>query len=67
MKEKENQKKNNIKRLVILYLNYAFSKPNIIIFLISLLSMALLLVLISNPWQENIDYLVVYKDSHDNY
>lgn len=53
-----------ISSLVSLYLNYIFQKTTLIILSISLLLMAIILIILSNPSIDNINYLFSYKDIH---
>ena len=59
--------KYNIKSLINLYISYIFQKGTIIILIGSLLLMTLFLVIVSNPWLPNTDYLLSYKDIHRGY
>ncbi len=59
--------KYNIKSLINLYISYIFQKGTIIILIGSLLLMTLFLIIVSNPWLPNTDYLLSYKDIHRGY
>jgi len=60
-------RKKRILTLVNLYLRYALQKVTIIILCISLILMLLMLILLSRPNLNYSDYLVNYKDIHNNY
>ena len=60
-------KKYKIRSLINLYISYIFQKGTIIVLLITLSLMSLFLVLISNPWLPNTDYLLSPTDIHRGY
>lgn len=61
-------KKNyKLKSLIELYISYIFQKGTLIIFGISILLMLIFVILVSNPFLENQQYLLSAKDIHRGY
>ncbi|MGM9970493.1 MAG: hypothetical protein ACI35S_08885 [Anaeroplasma sp.] len=59
------EKKSN--SLVLLYINYIFQKTTIIILFVSLVLISFFLIISTNPWTDNNDYLLYYNEIHSSY
>ncbi len=61
------QNKYKTQSLIGLYISYLFQKLTLIIFGIAIISMMIILIVLSNPWLENTNYLLSAADIHRGY
>jgi len=61
------KKKYRLSSLVSLYISYIFQKGTLLIFGVSIVAMIIFLIVVSNPWLENAQYLMASKDIHRGY